>query len=145
MFNRLDVVAGLGDVSGSRVPLTLTGRMKDGTAFEAVDCVKIVPNKGNDGPRYNSSNDQMVTRLEAAVPNPFNPVTLIRYQFAETGFTTLKVFDVAGRLVATLVNGELPGGQYEATWDAEGMPSGVYFYRLTVGNFTQTKKMVLLK
>jgi hypothetical protein len=144
-FARLDVVAGFGKVSGRNVTLMLTGRLIDGTEIELSDCVKIVPKKGNEGPRYNSSNESLITKLEQATPNPFNPVTHIRYQLEEQGYTTLKVYDVAGRLVATLVNGEMPGGLHEATWDAKGMPSGVYFYRLTKGSFSETRKMVLLK
>jgi hypothetical protein len=144
-FARMDIVAGLGKVSGNSVPLTLTGQMMDGTPIELTNCVKIVPKKGNEGPRYNSSNELLITKLESAVPNPFNPVTHIRYQLMEQGYTSLKVYDVVGRLVATLVDGDLPGGQHEATWDAKGMPSGVYFYRLTAGNFSETRKMVLLK
>lgn len=144
-FPRLEVIAALGPVSGANVQLALTGRLKDGSAFELSDCVKIVPKKGNDGPRVDSSNEVSVTRLETAVPNPFNPVTHIRYQLRERGYVTLKVYDVSGRLVATLVDGERPGGWHEAAWDAKGMTSGVYFYRLTAPGFEQTRKMVMLK
>lgn len=79
------------------------------------------------------------------IPNPFNPMTRIRYQLKTQKYVALKVYDVAGKLVVTLVDGELPAGRYETTWDAKGMPSGIYFYRLTAGSFRQTRKMVLLK
>ena len=143
-FARLDVVAALGKVSGNRVPLTLTGRMKDGTAIELSDCVTIVPKKGEDRPQL-STNKLAVTGLGLATPNPFNPTTVIHYELAVRGYTTLKVYDVTGRLVATLVDNELPGGRHQAGWDAKGSASGVYFYRLTVGSFSDTRKMVLLK
>jgi hypothetical protein len=102
-------------------------------------------------------------------PNPFNPTTTIKYSIPpplsppfnkgeKTGrFVTLKVFDVLGNEIATLVNEEKPVGSYEITWDAEsasgGLPSGIYFYRLRVGDpstssgqsFVETKKMILMK
>jgi hypothetical protein len=69
--------------------------------------------------------------LHQNYPNPFNP--------------TIKVFDVLGSEVATLVSEEKPSGIYEVEFDGTGLPSGIYFYRLRTGNFTQTKKMILLK
>jgi len=78
-------------------------------------------------------------------PNPFNPSTVISYQLPENGTVTLKVYDVLGNEVATLVNEEKPAGLYELTWNAESLPSGVYFYKLQAGSFIETKKMILLK
>ena len=78
-------------------------------------------------------------------PNPFNPTTEIRYQISEVSHVTLKVFDMLGREVATLVNEELSPGSYEVTWDAAGFPSGTYFYKLTTGEFVETKKLLLLR
>jgi len=145
-FGRLDVVAGLGDVSGNSVPVKMTGRMKDGTAIELTDCVSIVPRKkGEEGPVLAPAGEPAVTALRGATPNPFNPTTVISYELEERAYATLMVYDVTGRLVATLVEGELPGGRHAATWEAEGVPSGVYFCRLTVGSFSETRKMVLLK
>ncbi len=60
-------------------------------------------------------------------------------------FVSLKVYDILGNEVATLVNSEKPSGVYEVEWNASNVPSGVYFYQLKVGNFVQTKKMLLLK
>jgi hypothetical protein len=144
-FGRLDVVAGLGNASGDGVPVRMTGRMKDGTAIELTDCVDIVPRKGEGGPVLTSSEEPAVTALRSATPNPFNPTTVIGYELEEQAYATLTVYDVTGRLVATLVEGELPGGRHNATWEAQGVPSGVYFCRLTVGDFSETRKMVLLK
>jgi uncharacterized delta-60 repeat protein len=78
-------------------------------------------------------------------PNPFNPGTVISYQLPVSGNVTLKVYDVLGNEIATLVNEEKPSGTYEVTWYAEQLPSGVYFYQLKVGNYINTKKMILIK
>ncbi len=78
-------------------------------------------------------------------PNPFNPVTVIRYELAEKGMATLKVYDVLGSEVATLVNEEKSAGEYRVEFSKAGIPSGVYFYILTSGNYTDAKKMLLLK
>ena len=83
-------------------------------------------------------------------PNPFNPTTSIRYQIPETGLVTLKVYDVLGREVATLVNEEKPAGTYEIEFDshsgeARNLTSGIYFYKMQAGDFIDTKKFVLIK
>jgi hypothetical protein len=85
-------------------------------------------------------------------PNPFNPSTKIRYDIPKTSLTSLKVYDVLGNEIITLVNEEKPAGNYEVEFDAPGLPSGVYFYRLQAvpigrqaGSFVETKKMVLMK
>jgi hypothetical protein len=78
-------------------------------------------------------------------PNPFNPITSIQYSLAEKSFVTLKVFDILGNEVTTLVNEEKLSDTYEINFDAKSLCSGVYFYSLRVGNFIDTKKMILLK
>ncbi len=78
-------------------------------------------------------------------PNPFNPTTSIRFSIPEAGLVTLKVFNLLGQEVATLVNSEKTSGVYEATFDASSVSSGIYFYTLEAKNFTSTKKMILLK
>lgn len=78
-------------------------------------------------------------------PNPFNPVTLIRYELPERGRVSLRVYDLLGREVAALVDGEAAAGRYTATFDGAGHASGVYFYRLTAGGFTETRAMVLTR
>jgi len=83
--------------------------------------------------------------LHAPYPNPFNPITAIRYDVRETGLVSLKVFDVLGREVATLVRGTIPAGSYSIDWDAGNLPSGVYLCRMEAQEFTQTRKVVLLK
>lgn len=84
-------------------------------------------------------------RLCQNYPNPFNPTTEIRYRISEVSHVTLKVFDVLGREVATLVNEVKAPGEYEVQFDAGALSSGIYFYRLTSGNFSSTKKLVLMK
>ena len=83
--------------------------------------------------------------VEQNYPNPFNPMTNIKFRIADRGFVSLKVFDVLGNEVATLVNEEKPAGTYELTWNAKNLPSGIYFYRLQAGSFIDTKKMILIK
>ncbi len=93
--------------------------------------------------------------LKQNYPNPFNPTTTIKYSIAtsspfakgrtEQGFVTLKIYDVLGREITTLVNKNQPPGKYEVIFDAGNLPSGTYFYRLSALNFISGKKMVLLK
>jgi len=78
-------------------------------------------------------------------PNPFNPATKIRFRIADFGFVSLKVYDVLGNEIATLVNEEKPVGSYEIEFDASHLTSGVYFYQLRAGSFNQIKKMVLMR
>ncbi|MBU1708304.1 T9SS type A sorting domain-containing protein [bacterium] len=83
--------------------------------------------------------------LDQNFPNPFNPNTTISYALKETGFVTLKVYNLLGQNVATLVQAELTTGRYTATFTAADLPSGVYVYRLEVNDFSATKKIVLMK
>ncbi|RJP81151.1 MAG: T9SS C-terminal target domain-containing protein [Candidatus Zixiibacteriota bacterium] len=83
--------------------------------------------------------------LHEAYPNPFNPETVVGYRLPAPGLVNLRVYDTAGREVAALVEGWRNAGNHEVTFDAAGLPSGIYFARLTVGDFTQTQKLVLLK
>jgi hypothetical protein len=83
--------------------------------------------------------------LDQNYPNPFNPATTISYEIRSAGQVTLRVFDVLGREVATLVNGYQGAGSHTSTFDGSRLSSGVYFYRLQSGSFVNTKKMVLEK
>ncbi len=78
-------------------------------------------------------------------PNPFNPLTTIRYGLPQVGKVRLAIYDLLGREVAVLVNGEQSGGWKEVEWNASTVPSGVYLYRLSAGEFTQTRRLVLLR
>jgi photosystem II stability/assembly factor-like uncharacterized protein len=78
-------------------------------------------------------------------PNPFNPNTVIEFNISKTGFVKLVIYDVLGRVIETLIKGELAPGTHKIEWNASNYPSGVYFYNLTSGDFTQSKKMILIK
>ncbi len=84
-------------------------------------------------------------KLEQNYPNPFNPATTIRFLIPERLRVALRVFDVLGKEIATLVDGELNPGEHSVMFDVKDLPSGVYFYRLQAGNFAQQRKMVIVK
>ncbi len=83
--------------------------------------------------------------LSQNYPNPFNPSTKISFSLPKADVVTLKVYDILGAEVATLVNGKMAAGKYELNFDASNLPSGAYIYRIVTNNFTATKKMMLLK
>jgi len=91
----------------------------------------------------NSALDNFI--LYQNFPNPFNPTTTIKIQISEANFVTLKVYDALGNNITTLINEEKAMGEYEAEFDATGLPSGIYFYQLKAGQYSETKKMILLK
>ncbi len=111
----------------------------------------------NDGCVTYSIVDSVVTNVESQpsvptqfilyqnYPNPFNPATVISYQLPVSGNVTLKVYDVLGNEIATLVNEEKSAGVYDVDFDGSDLSSGIYFYKLHAGNFTKTNKMILLK
>lgn len=83
--------------------------------------------------------------LRQNYPNPFNPVTTIKYEVPSNGIIALRIFDILGREVATLVNEQKQLGKYDVQWNASNNSSGLYFYRIQAGKFVETKKMILLK
>ncbi len=84
-------------------------------------------------------------KLYQNYPNPFNPSSKIKYQLAKSEYVLISVYDITGKTVKTLVNEKQNAGTYEVKIDASGLSSGVYFYRLTAGSFTDVKKMMLVK
>ena len=84
-------------------------------------------------------------KLNQNFPNPFNPSTVISYDIPKSGIVSLKIFNVLGQLVKTLVNQSQTAGTHQVTFNANSLSTGVYFYSLTVDNFTQVKKMMLIK
>jgi hypothetical protein len=92
--------------------------------------------------RTNSPND---FKLYQNYPNPFNPSTKIQFAVTKSSKVLLRVYDVTGHEVSTLVNETKSSGEYEISFNAADLPSGIYFYNLSAGNFTETKKMLLLK
>jgi hypothetical protein len=83
--------------------------------------------------------------LSQNYPNPFNPMTKIKFSIQKSSNVNITVFDVLGKHITTLVNEKLNAGTYETEWNANNMPGGVYFYRLETDDFSETKKMVLVK
>jgi len=92
-----------------------------------------------------NNTNEYFSGLDQNFPNPFNPTTTIIYELPEAGFVTLKVFDVLGREVAVLVNENKPEGIYSVEFSGENLLSGIYFCTLTIGDFRQTRKMVLMQ
>ena len=83
--------------------------------------------------------------LKQNYPNPFNPATTIEFVLQRGGFVTLKVYNVLGEEVATLLETQKPAGQHVVNFDASQLSSGIYYYTLTADDFKQTRKMVLLR
>lgn len=149
-FDAQDIAAVMGPVTKrDAVTLRLTGRLLDGTAIEGEEVVTIVGNTG--GPTLAGSAAPKTFALHQNVPNPFNPITAIHFDVpAGGGDVTLRVYDVRGRLVRTLVNGAQTEGYKSVTWDGRNeagnaVATGTYFYRLTAPGYEQTRKMVLIK
>jgi hypothetical protein len=84
-------------------------------------------------------------RLDQNYPNPFNPSTTIRYALTGRAFVTMSVYNMLGQQVAVLQNAEEEAGYHEVRFDAAGLASGVYWYRLTAGSYTETRKMLLVR
>jgi len=114
----------------------LKGMVKDGIVYGDTTLTNV-------GDENNSI--PTVYRLEQNYPNPFNPTTKIKWQSPSAGYQTLKIYDVLGNEVATLVNEYKNAGSYEVNFDASKVSSGIYFYQLQAGSFIETKKMLLLK
>ena len=106
----------------------------------SIRCIKDSPTDiGNESIELNEY------KLDQNYPNPFNPRTLVEYAIPEPGFVSLKVFNVLGNEISTLISGTESAGKHSIEWNAQGLPSGIYFYKIQAGNFTETKKMVLSK
>ncbi|MCX6164164.1 MAG: T9SS type A sorting domain-containing protein, partial [Ignavibacteriae bacterium] len=100
------------------------------------------------GIKQNSNNIIEKYSLFQNYPNPFNPITIIKFQInlpERTRFTTLKVYNILGKEIATLVNEKLQPGTYEVKFEGTNLPSGVYYYRIETENYSETKKMLMIK
>lgn len=93
----------------------------------------------------NNFNEINGFNLEQNYPNPFNPSTTINYSLPKTGFVQLKIYDVLGREITSLINKEQKSGNYKVEFNANNLPSGVYYYRLQTDGFVETKRMILLR
>ncbi len=135
-------------VTGEVRTLNLTGKLLDGTLFRGSDCIVI--RAGSDDATLPPSTKAIISSSLANYPNPFNATTVIRYSLSSAAKTRLELFDVLGRRVRTLVDEVQIEGAHEVTWDgadAEGhaLASGMYFYRLTSGSQSQSRKMLMIK
>jgi hypothetical protein len=103
----------------------------------------------NSGQSFDSESDPQPTpsvfRLEAAYPNPFNASTALSYQLSANSYVCLRVYDTAGRLVTTLVDGWRSAGEHQLTWDAGDLAAGMYFARLEARDYVGVQKLILLK
>ena len=133
-------MAGYPAVDVQAITFDRNGRMFLGTSDGVFRSRQITT-----GIEQNRSVGPLTFALEQNYPNPFNPTTTISYQLPEVNRITLKVFDVLGREVATLVNNVEGPGYKTMQWNASGVASGFYFYKLQAGDFTQTKKLILLR
>ena len=93
----------------------------------------------------NSNIIPSVYKLQQNYPNPFNPSTIIQYAIPSASNVKIEIFTVIGEKVATLVDGFKNVGNYEVSFAASGLPSGMYLYRISAGTFVQTKKMILIR
>jgi hypothetical protein len=130
----------------------LTGGKMNRFAISAIDLStnesvlsETVSGLTTSGVSQRSSKNPSSFALNQNYPNPFNPSTSIQFDLLRTGLTTLKVYNLLGQEVATLVNETKPAGSYTVQWNAPNMTTGMYFYKLTSGTLTQVKKMMLVK
>ena len=151
LFRQAMILESLDDIEASRLKFEEIITRFRGTEYASFAAVQMefldvdglkkgaIGDKSFDGLRpknYSLSNNY---------PNPFNPVTRIEFALPEAGLTRLIIYDIRGREVAILIDGEMSAGFHNVTWDASKMASGIYFYRMTSGSFVNTKKMLLLK
>ena len=112
----------------------------DPRAWDSVSVVIALTGVGD-----NTTEPMLTYKLYSNYPNPFNPSTKIKYSVAEKTFVSLKIYDVAGSEVASIINREQAAGDYEIDFNAGSLTSGVYLYKLQTGKFVETKKMILMK
>ncbi len=141
-FDSRDIVAALGLVNdGDQIALTLTSNLLDGTAIEGQDCIIIKSSRGNVRKR-SLPEDHALSQNH---PNPFNPSTQIQFALPNASHVKLEIYNVMGELIAILIDETRPAGYYSERFDATGLASGIYFYRLQAGEFVDTKRLLLLR
>jgi Secretion system C-terminal sorting domain/FG-GAP repeat/FG-GAP-like repeat len=140
-------VVGIGDVNGDGLSDILVGapqyQFNENRGYWAILLGdKNIPVTGV---KKENASSPKVFELYQNYPNPFNPTTTISFSLPKSSFTTLKIYDLLGREITTLINAELMAGHYSKTWQANSFSSGVYFYSLRSGGFVETKKLLLQK
>lgn len=113
--------------------------------LDALNQLKLIINYTNATDVDDESTNPSNFSLSQNFPNPFNPSTTINFSLIETQYVSLKVFDILGREVATLINGEVSSGNHSVDFSAAGFTSGIYFYQLKAGDQSLTKSMILMK
>ncbi len=124
------------------------GHGPQGDVIRIYNYVRLVRDAGTtniDDSQSGASKFPHQFRLEQNYPNPFNPSTIISFSIPNEGNVLLKIFNILGQEVATLVNENLKAGNYQFEWQANSLPSGIYHYTLTKGSYSKTKKMILLR
>ncbi|MEJ5261920.1 MAG: T9SS type A sorting domain-containing protein, partial [Ignavibacterium sp.] len=144
--------AGLDTIPGNiQVLQNSTFEELRGILFYSFGNYKLVPRKSDDfvgyvsdveGNQFNIVNEY---KLEQNYPNPFNPVTTIQYNIPKEGFVQIKIYNILGQEVKTLVNMSQPAGNYKVIFDASSLSSGVYLYQINVNDYQMTRKMILMK
>jgi len=119
----------------------LPASVKIAISSQPEDLPPTPPGRNDDSGEHIPSRYDLVQNF----PNPFNPTTVIRCTVPLDGHVSLKVYDVIGREIATLINEPRAPGEYSVSWDASRVPSGVYYYRLVAGTYSDSKKMILLR
>jgi len=149
-FDTQDIVTALGTVNdGDTLVLTLTGNLNDGTPLEGQDCI-IIKAKGGKSKKAVAEAETEGSAPDAYAllqnhPNPFNPSTQIQFALPNASHVKLEVYNALGERIATLVDETRPAGYHVEQFDATGLASGIYLYRLQAGDFIDTKKLLLLK
>jgi hypothetical protein len=134
---------------GKKLGIWFDNITSESNSWLGLDNVRLI-NSGTTNVKETKLNPTVYS-LSQNYPNPFNPTTNIEFRISNFGFVSLKVFDVLGNEVATLVDEEKPAGSYEVKFDGSGLSSGIYLYKLTAGNpasgtsFVETKKLILMK
>jgi len=146
-YNDLNVKFGLGNAT---VIDTLKIRWPSGiinifTNILANQFITAIEDQDITGIDEESSNLPEKFKLYQNYPNPFNPSTIIKYKLPESSHIVLKIYNLTGQKVATLVNEFQTAGEHEITWQPEGLPSGLYFYKIQAGDFSEAKKLILQK
>jgi hypothetical protein len=137
--------AGSLKIIATRLGFTRDSTTVNVTSSSNTDSINFYLNRYTVGIKNISNTVPSEYKLFQNYPNPFNPATIIRFQMKDSRFVTLKVYDILGKEIVTLVNEKLNAGEYEIQFSINQIPSGIYFYKLESGDFTATKKMVLVK
>lgn len=122
--------------------VVVTGISSRGANFDDITTIKYSQSTGI---TQISSQIPRAFSLSQNYPNPFNPVTILEFEIPKAGFVSLKIYDMLGKEINTLVNSNLNPGRYKYDFDAGSLTSGIYFYKLEAGNYSETKKMLLVK